>query len=78
MESKEKHIKIAIRPMEPEEFESLEQWENEGGPPPSEDANTITDLPVKPGETITILSGKIIYENGFVSILQISGKSSNR
>jgi hypothetical protein len=32
MESKEKkkHIKIAIRPMEPEEFESIEKWEKRG------------------------------------------------
>ncbi len=67
MESKEKkkRIKIAIRPMEAEEFESIEKWENEGGPPPSEEIYTTTDLPVKPGDTIRIKSGKVIYENGY-------------
>jgi len=67
MESKEnkKRIKIVIRPMQPEEVASIEKWENEGGPPPSEEIITTTDLPIKPGDTIRIKSGKVIYENGF-------------
>jgi hypothetical protein len=60
-----KRIKIALRPMTKEEFAGLDQWENEGGSPPSEDAMSLLQSPIKPGESFKIVKGSIIHENGY-------------
>jgi hypothetical protein len=48
-------------------FETMEQWENEGGRPVP--AHEYINLPLKPGEVFKVQSGRMIFEDKHVYYL---------